>query len=43
MGRWLAMPSMDGVEVVQRLGAWSRVPIVVLSALTDEPNKVRGH
>jgi two-component system KDP operon response regulator KdpE len=38
----LAMPRMDGVEVIERLRAWTRVPIIVLSAHTDEANKVRA-
>ena len=38
----LAMPRMDGVEVIERLRTWTRVPIIVLSAHTDEANKVRA-
>ncbi len=38
----LAMPRMDGVEVIERLRVWTRVPIIVLSAHTDEANKVRA-
>jgi two-component system, OmpR family, KDP operon response regulator KdpE len=38
----LSMPGMDGVEVCARLRAWSRVPIVVLSALTEEADKIRA-
>jgi two-component system, OmpR family, KDP operon response regulator KdpE len=38
----LAMPDMDGVEVIERLRAWTRVPIIMLSAHTDEFNKVRA-
>ncbi|MFN8637461.1 MAG: response regulator transcription factor [Chloroflexota bacterium] len=38
----LAMPLMDGVEVIERLRVWTRVPIIVLSAHTDEANKVRA-
>jgi two-component system, OmpR family, KDP operon response regulator KdpE len=38
----LAMPGMDGVEVVERIRTWSRLPIVVLSAHTDEQHKVRA-
>jgi two-component system KDP operon response regulator KdpE len=34
------MPDIDGVEVCRRVRAFSRVPILVLSALTDEPRKV---
>jgi two-component system KDP operon response regulator KdpE len=36
----LAMPRTDGVEVCRRLRTWSRVPILVLSARTDERQKV---
>jgi DNA-binding response OmpR family regulator len=38
----LAMPMMDGVEVIEKLRVWTRVPIIVLSAHTDEANKVRA-
>ena len=33
----LAMAGMNGVEVCRRLRSFSRVPILVLSALTDPP------
>ena len=38
----LAMPRMDGVEVIEKLRVWTRIPIIVLSAHTDEANKVRA-
>jgi two-component system KDP operon response regulator KdpE len=38
----LAMPDLDGVDVCRRVRAFSRVPILVVSALTDEPRKVRA-
>jgi two-component system, OmpR family, KDP operon response regulator KdpE len=38
----LAMAGMDGVEVCRRLRSFSRVPILVLSALTDEHQKVKA-
>src|SRR3954453_14306614 len=38
----LAMPRMDGVEVITRLRVWTGIPIIVLSAHTDEANKVRA-
>jgi two-component system KDP operon response regulator KdpE len=38
----LAMPGLDGVEVCRRVRAYSRVPILVLSALSDEARKVRA-
>jgi two-component system KDP operon response regulator KdpE len=36
----LMMPEMDGLEVCKRLRAWSDVPILVLSARTQERQKV---
>ncbi len=38
----LAMPGIDGVEVCRRVRSYSRVPILVLSALSDEARKVRA-
>jgi two-component system, OmpR family, KDP operon response regulator KdpE len=38
----LAMPGMDGVEVCRRVRAYSHVPILVLSALSEEARKVRA-
>src|SRR5579859_5716905 len=39
----LAMPpGMDGVEVCRRLRSFSHVPILVLSALADEADKVKA-
>jgi two-component system KDP operon response regulator KdpE len=38
----LAMPGMDGTEVCRRVRAWSQVPILILSARTDEQHKVRA-
>jgi two-component system KDP operon response regulator KdpE len=36
----LVMPGVDGFEVVRQARAWSRVPIIVLSARGDERDKV---
>ena len=36
----LAMPALNGIDVCRRLRDWSRVPIVVLSALGEQPQKV---
>ncbi len=36
----LGLPDMDGVEVVRGLRAWSRAPILVLSARQDQADKV---
>ena len=38
----LGLPDQDGVEVVTGIRAWSSMPIVVLSARTDEAQKVRA-
>jgi len=37
----LGLPDMDGGEVLERLRAWSDVPVIVLSVRTDEDQKVR--
>ena len=36
----LMMPGMDGLEVCRRLRAWTEVPILILSARSQEPQKV---
>jgi len=38
----LAMPGFGGIEVCRRIRAYSRVPILVLTALTDEAQKVKA-
>ena len=38
----LVLPDIEGVEVCSRLREWSRVPVIVLSALGDEQMKVRA-
>jgi two-component system KDP operon response regulator KdpE len=38
----LVMPEMDGVETCQRLRTLTQAPILVLSALSDEIDKVRA-
>ena len=37
----LALPDMDGSQVVERVRSWSRVPIIVLSVRSNEAEKVR--
>jgi two-component system, OmpR family, KDP operon response regulator KdpE len=37
----LGLPDMDGGEVLERLRAWSDVPVIVLSVRADETEKVR--
>lgn len=36
----LGLPDMDGVEVIRQLRTWSSVPILVLSARSEEMQKV---
>ena len=36
----LLLPDISGVEVCRRLRTWSRLPVIVLSAIGDEPMKV---
>jgi two-component system, OmpR family, KDP operon response regulator KdpE len=36
----LMLPDLDGVEVTRRLREWSRMPILVLSAVGEEDRKV---
>ncbi|MGH8231460.1 MAG: response regulator [Steroidobacteraceae bacterium] len=36
----LGLPDRDGTTLIQEVRAWSRVPIIVLSARTDEADKV---
>jgi two-component system KDP operon response regulator KdpE len=38
----LVLPDVDGVEVCRRLREWSGMPIIVLSAVGDEEEKVRA-
>ena len=36
----LGLPDLDGVEFIRDLRAWSALPIIVLSARTDENDKI---
>ena len=36
----LGLPDMDGLELIQRLRAWSAVPIIIISARGQESDKV---
>jgi two-component system KDP operon response regulator KdpE len=38
----LMLPDIDGVEVTKRLREWSGMPIIVLSAVGEEEEKVRA-
>lgn len=38
----LGLPDMDGMEIIRQVRTWSNVPIIVLSARTQEQEKVRA-
>jgi len=37
----LALPDLHGAEVLERLRAWSNVPVIILSVVSNEDEKVR--
>ena len=37
----LALPDVDGAEIVERIRSWSSVPIIVLSVRSNESEKVK--
>lgn len=38
----LAMPRMGGLSAIEQIRTWSAVPIIVLSVMGEEPDKVRA-
>lgn len=38
----LGLPDMDGMEIIRQVRTWSSVPIIILSARTQEQEKVRA-
>ncbi|MDO4601737.1 MAG: response regulator, partial [Eubacteriales bacterium] len=36
----LGLPDMDGIEVIRKIRSWSVAPIIVISARSDEKDKV---
>ena len=38
----MGLPDMDGMEIIRQVRTWSSVPIIVLSARTQEQEKVRA-
>ncbi len=36
----LGLPDLDGVEVIRRIRSWSNVPIIVISARSEDPDKI---
>lgn len=38
----LGLPDIDGVEVIQRIRSWSNVPIIVISARSEDSDKIEA-
>ena len=36
----LGLPDLDGVEVIKRIRSWSQIPIIVISARSEDADKV---
>ena len=36
----LGLPDMDGVEIIKKLRGWSNMPVIVVSARTEDSDKV---
>src|SRR5687768_17571791 len=36
----LGLPDIEGTEVIRRLRAWSKVPVIVLSVRSDQSDKI---
>ena len=36
----LGLPDMEGVEIIKKVRGWSRMPIIVVSARTEDRDKV---
>ncbi len=38
----LGLPDMDGIQVIQRIRSWSNVPIIVISARSEDTDKIQA-
>lgn len=38
----LGLPDMDGVEVIERVRTWSNVPIIIISARSEDADKIQA-
>ena len=38
----LGLPNMDGIDVIRKIRTWSNVPIIVISARTEDADKVEA-
>ena len=38
----LGLPDMDGIEVIRRIRSWTETPIIVISARSDDEDKIKA-
>ncbi len=38
----LGLPDMDGIEVIRQIRSWSNMPIIVISARSDDADKIEA-
>ena len=38
----LGLPDLDGVEIIKRIRSWSQMPIIVISARSDDCDKIEA-
>ncbi|MBO7701064.1 MAG: response regulator transcription factor [Eubacteriaceae bacterium] len=38
----LGLPDIDGIEVIKKIRGWTETPIIVISARTDDPDKIEA-
>ena len=38
----LGLPDMDGMEIIKQVRTWASIPIIVISARTQEQEKVKA-
>ena len=38
----LGLPDLDGVDVIQKIRSWSEMPIIIISARSDDRDKVEA-
>ena len=38
----LGLPDLDGVEVIRKIRSWSNMPIIVISARSDDSDKIEA-
>ncbi len=38
----LGLPALDGVEVIRKIRSWSKMPIIVISARSDDADKIEA-